>query len=112
MIFPTNISALTVWEKTVIDRAPAYVRHEFGASYWEDVRGQAVIATDARSPDDLCFIAIPVGSIGDYLPKKDDKIIAGTVTDEQPPKNALTVTKVKNYLYFSAMMQHLEVNAE
>lgn len=112
MKFPTNVDGLTIWEKTVIDRAPAYIRHEFGASYWEDTRGQTATGTDARSPADTCFVAIPVVSIGDYLPKKDDKIIAGIVTDERPPNNALTVMQVKNFLYASPKMQHIEVNAK
>lgn len=111
MTFPTNIDGLTVWEKTIVDRAPAYVRHTFGASYWEDTRGQTNTAVDARSPADTCFIAIPVSSISDYIPKKDDKIIVGIVADEVPPSDALTVMQVKNFLYGSPKMQHIEVNA-
>lgn len=112
MIFPTNIDGLTVWEKTAVDRAPAYVRHTFGVSYWEDTRGQTVTASDGRSPADTCFIAVPATSIGDYLPKKDDKIISGIVADEVPPSDALTVMQVKNFLYGSPKMQHIEVNAK
>ena len=112
MIFPTNISGLTVWQKTVADRAPTYVRHTFGASYLEDTRGQTATASDSRNPADTCFIAIPAVSISNYIPKKDDKIIAGIVADEVPPSDALTVMQVKNFLYGSPKMQHIEVNAK
>lgn len=112
MIFPTNVAGVTVWEKTNIDRSPAYVRHTFGASYWEDTRGQTVMASDARSPSDSCFIAIPAKSISDYIPKKDDRIVCEICEDEQPPSDALTVMQVKNFLYGSSKMQHLEVNAK
>ena len=40
MQFPTNIPSVTIWEKTVVDRAAAYIRHETGAAYWQDNRGQ------------------------------------------------------------------------
>lgn len=112
MTFPTNIPAVTVWEKTLVNRAPAYIRHELGACYWEDNRRQSVQADDVRKPDDSIFLAVPVGSITDYVPKKDDRVMPGNISDAAPPSAALTVMQVKNFLYASAMMQHLEVTAK
>lgn len=104
----TNKPACTIWEKTTVNRAPAYVRHETGAVYWQDCRGQTV-GSDPRSPDDNIFLAIPVGSITNYVPKKDDRIMPDSVADSSPPKEALTVMQVKDFRYGSAMMQHIEV---
>ena len=108
----TNKPACTIWEKTSVNHAPAYVRHETGAVYWEDTRGQQVAGTDSRSPDDHVFLAIPVGSIGGYIPKNEDRILPGTVEDASPPKDALTVMQVKDFRYGSAHMQHIEVTLE
>ena len=108
----TNQPACTVWEKITVNHAPAFVRHELGACYWQDCRGQTVSGGDARTPADSVFLAIPAGSIGDYIPKKDDKVLPGSVLDAKPPHEALTVMQVKNFLYASAMMQHIEVTAQ
>lgn len=108
----TNKPACTIWEKTVVNHAPAYIRHELGACYWQDTRGQSVQSGDARSPADSVFLAIPADSVGDYIPKKDDRVLPGSVPDASPPKTALTVMQVKDFRYGSAMMQHLEVTAE
>lgn len=108
----TNKPACTIWEKTVVNHAPAYIRHELGACYWQDTRGQSVQAGDARSPADSVFLAIPADSVGDYIPKKDDRVLPGSVPDASPPKTAITVMQVKDFRYGSAMMQHLEVTAE
>ena len=45
----TNTPAVTVWEKTIVNRAAFYVRHQTGAAYWEETQGQTVggIARDA-----------------------------------------------------------------
>lgn len=108
MTFPTNIPAVTVWEKTLVNRAPAYVRHETGAAYWQDNRGQ----TNERQPDDSIFLAIHADQIGGYVPKTDDRVLPGSIADETPPKNAYTVANVKDLRYGSRMMQHIEVTVK
>jgi len=106
MTFPTNIPAVTVWEQTTVNRAASYVRHEFGASYWEDNRGQ----TTGREEDNSIFLAIPPGAIADgYVPKREDKVLPGSIAEETPPRTALTVMRVKDLRYGSSMMQHIEV---
>lgn len=107
MTFPVNVPAVTIWEKTVIDRAPAYVRHVTGAAYWQDCRGQ----NNGRDAEDNVFIAIPAMSVS-YMPKKDDRILPGEVEGASPPGDALTVMQVKNFLYAAQMMQHVEVTAK
>ena len=108
----TNKNACTIWEKTSVNHTPVYVRHETGAVYWQDCRGQKAGSGDARSPDDSIFLAIPVGSISDYVPKKDDRILPDFVPDLNPPKDALTVMQVKDFRYGAAYMQHIEVKLE
>lgn len=109
MTFPTNIPSLTVWEKTVTDRAPAYLRHRLGACYWEETRGQSIQSGDVRHPDDSVFLAVPEGAVTDYVPKKDDRILPGNVEAASPPGTAFTVVKVSDFRYGSPMMRHMEV---
>ena len=109
MTFPTNVPALTVWEKDISGRAPTFVRHEYGPGYWQDCRGES----PARDPDDNTFAAIPATSILDsYIPRKDDRVLPGSIGDVSPPAAAMTITQVKNFLYGSAMMQHVEITAK
>lgn len=108
----TNQPACTIWEKTTVNHAPAYVRHVTGAVYWQDCRGQQVGAGDARSPADSVFLAIHADQIGDYVPKKDDRILPGDAAGTSPPHDALTVMQVKDFRYGSKTMQHIEVTLE
>ncbi len=106
MTFPTNIPAVTIWEKTVVNRAAAYIRHETGAAYWQDNRGQ----TQGHDEDDSIFLAIHASAVTDgYIPKVNDRVLPGSVPDEQPPQTAYTVGNVKDLRFGSAMMQHIEV---
>ena len=105
----TNKPACTIWEKTTVDHTPTYIRHETGACYWQDTRGQDTMDSDARSPEDNVFLAIHASALTGYIPKKDDRILPGSVPDASPPKDALTVMQVKDFLYGSARMQHIEV---
>lgn len=107
MNFPTNVSAVTVWEKVTVNRAPTYIRHELEACYWEDTRGQ----TDSRTPADSIFLAIPGAGVT-YLPKKDDRVLSGSIPDETPPREALTVMQVKDYRYLLPGLYHVEVTLE
>lgn len=106
----TNRLHCTVWEKTVQNRAPAYIRHVMGPVYWEDTHGETVGGI-TRDPEDkiLCIIHAPLVT---YLPKPDDRILSGEYTDEQPPQAALTVTSVKDFRYGSAAVAHIEVMAK
>ena len=104
----TNKEACTIWEKTTVNHAPAYVRHVTGAVYWQDCRGE----DEARTPENNVFIAIPVGSILGYMPKTDDRILPGDVDSTSPPAEALTVMQVKDFLYAAPMMQHIEITAK
>ena len=104
----TNRPACTIWEKTVVNHAPAFVRHGLGAVWWEDVRGQK----QNRDPEDGVFINIPARSLFDYIPKKDDRIMPGNISGNSPPKAALTVMHVRDCLHGSATVQHVEVKAE
>jgi len=110
MRFPVNVTAVTVWEKQIVNRAPVYIRHELGASYWQAVSGQEA-GNSARAPKDSVFLAVPPSSVT-YLPKKDDKVLSGSVPDENPPVTALTVMQVKDFRFLLPTVMHVEVKAE
>lgn len=106
----TNTDGCTIWEKTVKNRAPVYIRHETGAAYWEGTNGQT--GGKDRTPADKALVVIHAGNLGGYLPKKDDRILCGIHPEEQPPPVALTVMGVKDFRYGSPRVQHVEVTAE
>lgn len=96
------------------NRELIYIRHEEKALYWEDTQAQEIVSAgtgSSRSPTDDAFIIIPKKSLH-YVPKPDDKIFDGICTEAQPPKTALTIMSVKNFLYGSESVQHLEVRAK
>lgn len=107
----TNTPAVTIWEKTTVNHAATYVRHQTGAAYWEDTNGET-IGGITRNPDDRVLMIVSAANLGDYMPKTDDRIVNGAVNDTQPPKNALTVTSVNDFRYGSARVQHIEVTAK
>ena len=107
----TNTPAATVWEKTIVNRAAFYVRHQTGAAYWEETQGQTVGGM-ARDADNNVLVIIHASCIGEYIPKPDDRIANGISESEQPPSDALTVTSVKRFLYGPSAGQHIEVTAK
>lgn len=107
----TNTPAVTIWEKTTVNHAPTYIRHQTGAAYWEDTNGETVDGI-TRNPDDRALMIVSAANLGAYKPKADDRIMNGGIVDEQPPKAALTVTSVKDFRYGSARVQHIEVTAK
>lgn len=104
-----NTSACTVWEMVVQNRSPTYVRHQTGAAYWEDTTGAE--AGKDRSPDNKALILIHESKLGDYMPKPDDRIMRGAVDSASPPPSSLTVKAVKDFLYGSASVRHIEISA-
>ena len=104
------MAACTVWEKTVVNRAPVYVPHVMGPVYWEDTNGETVNGI-TRNPDDriLCIIH---ASYVTYMPKKDDRIEKGMADGNSPAGTALTVTSVKDFRYGSDAVQHIEVTGK
>lgn len=105
----TNREGCTIYEKTVQNRAPTYIRHETGEIYWEEHQEQKSGAD--RSPRNEAFVSIPCTSVKGYIPKKDDRIVGEVVSDELPPKTALTVMSVSDFRY-GLSVQHIEVKAE
>ena len=106
----TNRAGCTIYEKTVQNRAPTYVRREVGAVYWEDTQEQDSGAD--RKPQNKAFISIPITSIGSYLPKKGDRIVGEIIGAEQPPDTAMTINAVSDFRFGSPVTQHIEVTAE
>lgn len=107
----TNTPNVTIWEKAVINHTPTYIRHITGAAYWEDTNGETVNGI-TRNPDDKVLMIVSAANLGPYMPKTDDRIMRGDVTDEQPPKTAMTITFVKDFRYGSDHVQHIEVTAK
>ncbi len=104
----TNIAGCTIYEKTVVNRAPAYIRHETGPVYWQSSVGES--GGKDREPQDGIFISIPAAS-ADYMPKTDDRIVGAVIADEQPPATAFTITNAKDLRYGSRRVQHIELTA-
>ncbi len=102
----TNMTGCTIYEKTVLNRSPTYVRHVTGHIYWQPSEGQA--GGKDREAQDEAYVCIPAAST-DYLPKPDDKIYKGIVNDEQPPQSSHTIMKVKDLRYGSPKVQHIEL---
>ena len=107
----TNTSGVTIWEKTVINHTPTYIRHKTGAAYWEDTNGETINGI-TRNPDDKILMIVSAANIGEYMPKADDRIMRGAIEDAQPPKTSLTITSVKDFRYGSDRVQHIEVTAK
>ena len=107
----TNQTGCTVWEKTVLNRAPAWIRHIENALYWQDSQAQKLTDGASRVSTDGILVIIPAESVT-YLPKPDDRILSGIHGDEKPPQNAFTVMKVMDYRFSSPKTAHVEVYAE
>lgn len=105
----TNREGCTIYEKTVQNRAPTYIRHVTGAVYVETKLSQE--NGSDRKPDNEIFISIPAKSVT-YVPKTNDRIVCGIIDDEQPPPTAMTVISVQDLRFGSAFVQHIEVKAK
>lgn len=104
----TNIEGCTIYEKTVVNRAPAYIRHTTGPAYWQPSVGETTGA-DRTDQNDI-FVSLPAASVT-YLPKKDDRIVGAVINDTAPPNSAFTVANVKDLRYGSPRVQHVEITA-
>lgn len=102
----TNRAGCTVYEKTVQNRAPVYIRHVLGELYWQPSVGQSG-GKDRAEQDDI-FVSVPEASVT-YLPKPDDRIVGEIIADEQPPSTARTVMTVKDLRYGSQRVRHIEL---
>ena len=105
----TNRDGCTVYEKTVQNRSPTYIRHVTGAVYAETTSAQE--SGSDRKPDNEIFISIPADSVA-YVPKTDDRIVCSIIDDEQPPVTAMTIISVQDRRYGSPFVQHIEVKAK
>ena len=105
----TNRPGCTIYEKTVQNRAPTFVRHETGAVYWEDTNAHK--NGSDRSPENNAFVSVPASSIN-YSPKAGDKIVGSIIADEQPPVTAMTIMSAEDFCYGSPDIQHWELTAK
>ena len=109
----TNREGCTVWEKTIQNHAPAYVRHVLGAYYLETIAAQETDRTKSAShnPQNQQLFIIPADSLT-YLPKTDDRILDGIHTETSPPADAFTVVTVKDFRFGSECVHHAEVTTQ
>ena len=105
----TNKTGCTIYEKTVRERAPAYIRHVTGPVFWQPSEGETT--GNDRRPKRSVFVNIPEKS-ADYLPKTDDRVVDSVIDDDSPPDTALTVTNVKDLRYGSPKVRHIELTLE
>lgn len=87
----TNRKGCTIYEKSVQNRAPTYIRHTTGAVFLETSSCQG--NGSDRKPDNGVFVSIPEASLS-YVPKTDGRIVCGMIDDEQPPLNAMMIMSV------------------
>jgi len=106
----TNENACTIWEKTIQDHMEVYVPHVFYDVYCQTTTAQTVQNT-SREPNDGYLFIIHQSKIP-YMPKKDDKIILGAFFEDIPQKEAFTVSEVRNFLFGSWNVRHIEVIAK
>lgn len=106
----TNSQACTVWEKTIQDHMEAYVPHVFYDVYCQATTAQTIQNT-SREPNDGYLFIIHASKIP-YMPKKDDKIILGAFFEDIPQKEAFTVMEVRNFLFGSWNVRHIEIIAK
>ena len=112
----TNRTNCTVWHKIIHNRAPTYERYYFNEHYQESLYAQELSKnssnTASRNPANQTLFIIPKASIPNgFLPEPDDRILDGISEEEGPPASALTVVNVKNFLFGSEFVQHIEVTA-
>lgn len=88
----TNRNGRTIYEKTIQNRAPTYIRHETGKIYWQ-TRHAVNQGEKDRTSKNSVFVSIPESSVS-YVPKVDDRIVDAIIQEEQPPTSALTVATV------------------
>lgn len=105
----TNRKGCTIYEKTVRNREPTYIRHTTGAVYLETSSGQE--SGSDRKPDNGIFISIPETSLS-YVPKPDDRIVCDMIDDEQPPVTAMTIMSVDDRRYGSSFVRYIEMKAK
>lgn len=111
----TNKKGCTVYERTVQNRSPTLVRHEIKNIYWQDLESQEINSTQGssyRTSQNEALIFIPESSLDGYFPKVGDKITGEIIQNERPPDNVMTIMEVKNFLYGSPKVRHLEVTAK
>lgn len=108
----TNQVGCTVYERTVSDdRMETYIRHFIPDIYWENTTGQMQMDRSMKQLDSVLCI-IPSSSLSNYIPKRDDRIVCGRCDDADPPKDgARSIMQVKDFLYGSPEVQHIEVKA-
>ncbi|MCQ2053396.1 MAG: hypothetical protein MJZ03_05635 [archaeon] len=104
----TNREGCTIYERTIQNRSPVFIRHETGRIYYEETRGQK--EGKDREPENKVLVIIPDGAT-EYIPKTGDKIVGEIIPDETPPVSAFTVFTAKDFRYGSAQGRHIEVNA-
>lgn len=108
----TNTKCITVFHKGIDreKRLPVWERHIFHDVYWENVSAMDNSKiTRAMTEDNSILCIIPANSLGDFIPCKDDIIARG---DAENRENGFTIMAVKNFLYGSESVQHIEVNAK
>ena len=113
----TNTDIITVFHKNIdpVQRLEVWEKHTFHNVYWENCSAQDNSKiSKSMTEDNLIFCIIPENSIGDFIPRKDDKIIKGDFENLSGLKSdqCFTVMSVKDFRYGSSRVHHIEVNAK
>lgn len=109
----TNASC-TLFRKSMdaAARLPTWESVNIDAVYWEEGTGQTAVSNQNGSHEmkqqNSILVIIPKAYVPDPLPKKGDLIARGADSDQN---KAHTIMNVKDFLYGSDAVQHIEVTA-
>ena len=113
----TNCNAVTIYHSEgAVNHIPIFSRHIIQNVYWEETIGSRQNGKEGQQSDSI-YVCIPVGSVADFIPSKDDLLFRGIVPDSesihkiQSLPNKHTITAVADCRYGSAAVQHIEVTA-
>lgn len=108
----TNTKIITVFHKTVDPekRLPEWEKYLFYDVYWENCSAQSE-ENKGMGESNLILCIIPKKSIKNFIPCKDDFIAPGDI-EKLENAEKFTVMDVKNFLYGSENVRHIEVTAK
>lgn len=91
-------------------RSAEFLETVISPVYWEEYIGERQVSnqggTHGMDQSNNIFVVIPASSLGDVIPKKDDKI------SRCGSDKTFTVVAVEDFRFGSKSVQHIEVTAK
>ena len=87
----TNCNAVTIYHSEgAVNHIPIFSRHIIQNVYWEETIGSRQSEKEVQQSDSI-YVCIPVGSVADFIPSKDDLLFRGIVPDSE------SIHKIQSY---------------